>query len=561
MKKPISIMLAAMFACGFVAAGAGCQTKDDVVDNAQTINVRLYKAGYGDAFIYELKQKFEAAYADEGYKMNVLTPTYGSAGTAMIQEMSRGYENTKIDLYITGAINPNQVSPLGEYGEVCEDLRELVYNQTAIAYDGTEEATVAEKLMDDFEPFMVADNGKMYGFNWVQSTAGMVVNTTKLAAYGVTELPRTTNELFEIFDIIYNGIDGVIEGSDVTKTYPVTYNLQKGSGGAAGYNDCALQSWLAQYDPEAFKEFVRMEKQVDGEFVGLDEAYKVFENPDLQDILEAGYQLMDMKYSAFGSSTQTLDQAQGLIMKDAKKQNNAIFMLNGDWFLNEVKANYASKLHDIEFMNVPVISALGVKLFGADTKYALTDEACDELLSYMCKLVDENKTVEEIIASVKTEKGIDLDEADAQAVATARGVVYARGIEHQAFITKGCTKKEIAALVLRMMASDDFAETFMDKANGVSPYSQNIQTKSPYKFINQTKDLAANVHFRAASARYQGLRAKVLKSDYMFPAIDNLALTLYTRASSKSYADAAKELYDSSLAKAKTAWDEYIAAN
>ena len=165
MKKPISIMLAAMFACGFVAAGAGCQTKDDVVDNAQTINVRLYKAGYGDAFIYELKQKFEAAYADEGYKMNVLTPTYGSAGTAMIQEMSRGYENTKIDLYITGAINPNQVSPLGEYGEVCEDLRELVYNQTAIAYDGTEEATVAEKLMDEFEPFMVADNGKMYGLN------------------------------------------------------------------------------------------------------------------------------------------------------------------------------------------------------------------------------------------------------------------------------------------------------------------------------------------------------------------------------------------------------------
>ena len=559
MKKPISVLLAALFSVGMVGAAAGCQTKDTVVDNPETINVRVYKAGYGDAFAYELKQKFEAycAQNDLNYKMNVLTPTLDSAGTAMIQEMSRGYENTKIDLYITGAINPNQVSPLGEYGEVCEDLRELVFNQTAIGYTGEETQTVSEKLMDDFEPFMVADNGKMYGFNWVQSTAGMVVNTTKLAAYGITELPRTTDELFEVFDIIYNGVPGVIEGSEKTKTYPITYNLQKGAGGASTYNDCALLTWFAQYDIETFNQFVRMEKMVDGEYVGLEDAYKVFDNPNLQDVLEAGYQLMDMKYSAYGSSTQSLDQAQGLIMKDAKKTNNAVFMLNGDWFLNEVKANYASKLNNIEFMNVPVISALGVKLFGAETKYALSDDACDDLLSYICKLVDENKSVQEIIADVKAEKEIDLDEADAQAVATARAVLYSRGIEHQAFITKGSTKKEIAALVLRMMASNDFAETFMKKSNGISPYSQSIETQSPYKFVNQAKELATNKHFRAVSARYQGLRTDVLKSDYVLPTIDNLALTLYNKAANKSYVDAAKELYDSSLARAKTAWNEY----
>lgn len=562
MKKPISLLLAAVCAVGMVGA-VGCQTEDVVVDNAETINVRLYKAGYGDAFIYELKQKFEAYCAKEGlnYKMNILTPTYGSAGTPMIQEMSRGYEKTKVDLYITGAIIPNQVSPLGEYGEVCEDLSELVLNQTAIGYDGTEEEVIIEKLADDFEPFMVADNGKTYGFNWAQATAGMVVNTKKLAAYGITELPRTTNELFEIFDTVYNGIPGVIEGSDKTKTYPITYSLTTGLGGASGYNTCALESWFAQYDIETFKQFARMEKNVDGQYVGLEDAYKVFDNENLKEVLEAGFQLMDMKYSAYGSSTQTLDQAQGLIMKDAKKQNNAIFMLNGDWFLNEVKANYATKLHDVEFMNVPVISALGVKLFGSDTKYALSDAACDELLSYMCKLVDENKSLQEIIASVQTEKGIALDEADAQAVATARGVVYARGIEHQAFITKGCTKKHIAALVLRMMASNDFAETFLAKSNALTPYTSSLQGESQYKFINETKALSENVHFRAVNARIQGLRSKVMKSDYMFPAMDNLSMYLYSKASSKSYKDAAKELYESSLAKAKTAWEEYLSAN
>ena len=92
MKKPISVLLAALFSVGMVGAAAGCQTKDMVVDNPETINVRVYKAGYGDAFVYELKQKFEAYCAQNNlnYKMNVLTPTLGSAGTAMIQEMSRG---------------------------------------------------------------------------------------------------------------------------------------------------------------------------------------------------------------------------------------------------------------------------------------------------------------------------------------------------------------------------------------------------------------------------------------------------------------------------------------
>ncbi|MBQ7948469.1 MAG: carbohydrate ABC transporter substrate-binding protein [Clostridia bacterium] len=557
MKKMISMLLAATLSLGAVAMASGCQTKDNVVDDDKTINVRLYKAGFGDAFIYDLKKQFESVYAAEGYKMNVLTPTYGSAGTAMVQEMSRGYDETKIDLYITGAITPNQVSEIGEYGEVCEDLEQIVFNQTAIGYDGKESADkISKRIMSDFVPFLRADNGTMYGFNWAQTTAGMVVNTTKLAAYGVTELPRTTDELFEVFDMIYNGANGVA-GSSTTKTYPVTYNLTSGAGGATTYQNCAIESWIAQYDIETYNEFLRMQTNNNGTWTDMTDGWKVFQNENIKKVMEVGYQFMDAKYSAYGSSTQTLDQAQGLIMQEANGQNNAIFMLNGDWFLNEVKANHGSKLANIEFMNVPVISDLGVKLFGAGTKYNLSDDACDDLLSYICKLVDENKSVDEIVSLVKSEKSIDLDKADAQAVATARGTCFSRGIEHLAFITKGCTKKDIAAKALRMMASDDFAETFMEKANASSPYTHNIKTTSQYKFVNSAKALAANVHFRAINSRIQGLRFKVLKSDYIFPGESNFALTLYNKASSTSYADAATNLYNSSIAKAQEAWNSY----
>jgi ABC-type glycerol-3-phosphate transport system substrate-binding protein len=300
-----------------------------------------------------------------------------------------------------------------------------------------------------------------------------------------------------------------------------------------------------------------MQTLENGVWTDMEDAYKVFENENLKDVLEAYYQLMDMEYAAFGSATHTLDQAQGLIMKDANKQNNAIFMLNGDWFLNEVKANYSRNLDNVTFMNMPVISALGVKLFGEGTAYNLPEAECDELLSYACKLVDENKTIEEIITLVQTEKGITLTQEDAQAVATARGVGAARGIEHLAFITKGSTKKDIAGLVLRMMASDDFAETFMKLANASSPYTKTVKATSPYKFVNAAQAIVSNRHYRAVNFHIEGLRFKVIKSVAYLPGISNVALHLYNKAPNESYADAAETLYKNINATVLAAWNEY----
>ena len=549
MKKILSTALASMLVVGSVAACVGCTVKDNIDTSETTINVRLYKAGFGEKFIYEFKDKFEAAYAEEGYKFNVLTPQYTHAGTPMINEMYEGYEAKQIDLYITGAITPNMVSETGMHNkELCEDLEQLVFNQTAINYDRSESSNVInDRISADLKPFSVADNGKTYGFTWMQTTAGLVVNTKKLSTYGVTELPRTTNELFAVFDKI-------LETSETTKTYPVTYNLSKAQGGASGYQECAFETWLAQYDIQTYNEFFRMQTQgEDGTWTDMEEPWKVYENENWIDVLKASYQFMDSKYAAKGSgdTTMKLDQTQELIMKNTGS-NNAVFMLNGDWFLNEVSlsGSSAQKLHEIEFMNVPVISALGVKYFGESTKYALSEAECDTLLSYICKLVDENKTIDEIVATVKSEKNIDLDAADAQAIATARGVTYSRGIEHQAFIPKGCAKKEIAALALRMMASDDYAETFLNASNGLSPYAMEIKATSPYKFVNQAKAVATNIHFRGINGRINGLRPKVMQSDYLFPGVPNPALELYNGG------DAVK-FYEKNLEAAKKLWEEY----
>lgn len=551
MKKAISLLLSLATVFGMSTLGACATTtggNNNVVVDDKTINVRLYKAGYGDTFLYKFKEKFEEVYAAEGYKMNILNPTYDSMGPLMVQEMARGYDNTNIDLYITAGIKPNMVSNLGEYGEVAEDLTETVYNKSVIGYDKAESAGTIKGMVEDtyLMPYVTADNGKMYGFCWAQASAGMVVNRTKLETYGYTELPRTTKEMFSMFDKIY-------ETSSTTKTYPITYNLSNLSGGASNYQDTAFHTWLAQFGVEEFNEFATMQTKNGSTRVDLEDGTEVFKNENIKTCLKAFAQLMDSKYAAYGSATQDLDQAQGLIMKSSAKGNNAVFMPNGDWFLNEIKANYAN-LDDIDFMNFPVISDIGVKYFGANTKYALTDDKCDELLSYICKLVDENKTISEMKSAVLAEKQIELDDSDIQAIASIRGLTYSRGADMVAYVTKGSTKKDICSLVLRMMASEDYAKTFVEHSNVSTPYAK-VRSQSNYKFVQSTNALTSNNYYDAVTFLVSGLRYDVMKTFDSFPEIDNLPLTAHNNV--KSYDAFAESIYNDGITKITALWTEY----
>lgn len=551
MKKAISLLLSLATVFGMSTLGACATTtggNNNVAVDDKTINVRLYKAGYGDTFLYKFKEKFEEVYAAEGYKMNILNPTYDSMGPLMVQEMARGYDNTNIDLYITAGIKPNMVSNLGEYGEVAEDLTETVYNKSVIGYDKAESAGTIKGMVEDtyLMPYVTADNGKMYGFCWAQASAGMVVNRTKLETYGYTELPRTTKEMFSMFDKIY-------ETSSTTKTYPITYNLSNLSGGASNYQDTAFHTWLAQFGVEEFNEFATMQTKNGSTRVDLEDGTEVFKNENIKTCLKAFAQLMDSKYAAYGSATQDLDQAQGLIMKSSAKGNNAVFMPNGDWFLNEIKANYAN-LDDIDFMNFPVISDIGVKYFGVSTKYALNDDKCDELLSYICKLVDENKTISEMKSAVLAEKQIELDDSDIQAIASIRGLTYSRGADMVAYVTKGSTKKDICSLVLRMMASEDYAKTFVEHSNVSTPYAK-VRSQSNYKFVQSTNALTSNNYYDAVTFLVSGLRYDVMKTFDSFPEIDNLPLTAHNNV--KSYDAFAESIYNDGITKITALWTEY----
>lgn len=526
LRKVCSLLLATI-GCGTTMLAAGCgNIRNNVIVNEQTVNIQLMLAGYGDSWIYDLSEKFEAAYQEQGYKVNILEPSNAMKGGAVVQEMYRGNKATGIDLYITGMVYPDDVGEKGSYGVLAEDLYESVYNKPAVNYNGEEEdVLIKDKISADILPYTQDATGAYYGFNWAQSVGGLVVNKKKLDRYGL-EKPVTTNELLDCFEKIYLGTNGV-ENSHKSKTYPVTY-----VSGLNGYVNCIFNLWMAQYDPEAYKEFWSMQKiDEQGNVTDMiEDGAKVFETKGVTYMLDLAYRVMDSIIAVPGSTTQKLDEAQSKVMKE--NGDNAVFMFNGDWMFNEVRLNYKDKLGNIEFINAPILSAIGVELFGDGTSYNFDAEKCDELLSYIATLVDQNKTIEEIIALTKQEKNVEITTEIAKRISRARGTYFSRGIEHMAYVNKDAVGKEVAMEFLRMMASDDFAQTFAAQANSATPYASSSNVESSYEFVRQASAITANKYVRPVVDRLVGLR-KSCNIYQMLPSISHLPSHIYPQAVSK----------------------------
>ncbi len=564
LKKSVTLILTGVLVAGTLPGLGACGKRERTINNEQTVNIKVVDLGYGTDWLYELESQFENAYADEGYQVNILQPSPDYSHGVIVNELYQGYENTGVDLYITAG-SVQSIGVNGTYGKaLAEDLRELVYNQPAISFDGTEEEKkVSEKISPDVEAFTCDDTGTMYGFNWVQEAAGLAVNVKKLAKYyanGEYELPRTTNELFACMENIYLGANGQA-ASPSSNIYPVTY-----FSGQNGYQVCMMMTWLKQYDMDFYEEFWSMEKEG---VAMMENGYEVFNAPAVADMLTNAYRFIDPTVAALGSSTQTMDQAQAQVMKE---KEGAVFYAVGGWFLNEVKLNYKNNLNDVEFINFPVTSALGTKLFGAGTSYNFDDEKCDRLLSAIIKLVDENKTIEEIASGVVSFGTIANE--DLERVAKARGVFYSRGTEQVAYITKGAVGKEVAAKFLRMMASDDFAEVFSNLANATTPYTDKENTTTKYKFVNQSSKIAVNRYKSLISHKATGFRKAINATapfttkthipSYIATLADEKIPSIYTFDGKKNgksitvYADAAKALQAAEYNTMKSNWNKTL---
>ncbi|MBQ8685342.1 MAG: extracellular solute-binding protein [Clostridia bacterium] len=530
-KKVAALTLCLTMGASTGVSLAACTKKDNVIVDGKTINIRMVEAGNGVEWAYVLADEFERVYANEGYQVNILEPSSDMSGSVALTDMAMGTEETGIDLYITGGIKADELGVDGSYANgtaLAEDIRELVYNQPAIGYDGVEESVkISDKISVEQASYSVDSHGAMYGFQYNNTTGGLAVNKKKLDQYGL-ELPKTTNELWACVEAIKLGANGV-KGSAETKNYPFTY-----VSGSNGYVVQALQTWLAQYDYQESQRFWSMqETAADGTKTDmLTNGYEVFNTLAVEEMLTLAHQYMDIRIATNGSTTHSLDTAQShLIQENNGYQPSAVFMFNGSWMYNEVKLNFNKDLlQNITFINMPVISALGTRLMGSDTSYGLDDAKCDEILSYIVGMVDENKTIAEMITAVQSEFSVTLSEDVVKEIARARGLNYTRGIEQIAVINKNAAAKEPAALFLRMMASDDFAQTWLETANSAPLYSKNLDmTNVTNEFVRAAVEICTNDYAECFTGprSTSGLRKKLGLNSTMFSLITHIPSEVY----------------------------------
>ncbi len=499
----------------------GCRDKSDpnayVPDDAdpnKVIRVERIKNGHGDEWTNQLKQRFEAAFP--GYYMELRPSTNDMGGDTVARLLGRGYNKSKTDMFITGNVTDNMINTKNDYTNgtaTAADLTDLVFNQKAYTADldaegnvvgeaYEEEKTVMEKIHPSMGQWLYdsVDTDKIYGMPYINSVAGLAFNKTFLAQFGYTEGPRTTKELFKMAENIYLGkkADGTSVGQTAPQSglYPFTYFTGAQYGGSAYY------TWLAQQDPEWYLEFQSFTKNYGTENAvrRLNDGYEMYKNKDiLQEPLEVLFFAYDPQLAANGSTTDTLDRVQSKLV--SKGSDRAVFMFNGDWVMQEVLPGASWAKDDLDFIQTPILSSIGTEVFTDKT-----EAQADELLSYVVKLVDENKSVDEIKADVKANKGYDMTTAQVERIAYARGTFFTRAIEGKVHVAADSPKKEICAMVCRFIAGEIGADTIAKYSNENSVFASGENKYNDAQFLKHSSAISVNRYNTPVRWESLGLR-------------------------------------------------------
>lgn len=448
MKRVFLIMLFA-----FVMLFAGCNVNEggsgtgELSEDQKTVDVKLYKAGYGSAWLEELIEKFEEMYSEEGYKINIYEASASVAGETSETEIKT--LKSAIDLYFVGGVD--MISMIEQSASILktteatliEDLTSL-FQSPAIGLDKKEESVTIESKMDEqlrqFYKFNGSFNasvdkwiGNYYAFPWANAPCGLFVNPNVLNEYDL-DIPRTTDELLEQFEMI------LTEGAG--SVYPMTY----AGANAAGYWTYMFDTLFGQYSGvDAVSNFYKLVPETE---TVAEDGWKVYEDEGIFESLKVIEKLVNDKYCSSGTNSLSHTEAQYKVLN-----GTAAYIVTGNWVYNEMLANYSAYVDNIRMIKMPINSALGKKL-------GISDATLRAIVSG----IDGGKDN----ATIAAEAAVDAKTVEV--VREARSVYYNSGSGYHAIIPSYSPSKEVAKLFLRFIASDDGLEIYMKNTYSSLPF-------------------------------------------------------------------------------------------
>lgn len=503
--KIVSVILSALMLVSLTACGN--KGGDNIIDDEKTLNVKIRKAGNGVTYITALKEKFEETFADEGYKINVLSPREDLSSTNVYRDI---FSESGIDVYFTSDVEA-EAAVDGDFGQTFADITEDVYEKPAIKFDGSEETTTIKQKLSFFEFDEAFYQGKCYGLPYSLSIGGLAVNK-KVLGDNDLDLPRTTDEMLA-------AADKIMSNAKSTDQFPFAFALTGNN-----YVHSTINAWIAQYGGvEEYNEIWSFDN-ADG--TALDNVYDVYKYDSLKYALEVVYNFYDFNMAAWGCATSDFSTVQGKIMK-----GDATFYSVGDWMFNEEFERYSNYLNDVTFINAPVISALGVKLFGEGSAYKMSETDADKILSTIIKYADQNILAEEIKPLVDEELGKNIDLDDITTVCERRGMARINA-GPGLVISEKSPKKELAKTFLRFCASEDAGKVFAKEAKTASPYSYKTPVDSEYEWIKSANRIVSNPYLTQIESKAKGTRKELGVS--LFPVMgEYFASKIYEQSISK----------------------------
>ena len=399
---------------------AGCGNKDGGSGGSKSdIEINYWNSGLGTKWLDAVIEAFE----EEHPEYNV---TYTATADAASTVAPFGIEDTDtIDLYLALKLYDfDHMEPLDD-----------VLNATP---EG-ESKTIGEKFDSNYLQFEKAQDGKCYTLTYGGGISGIVYNKKMFKDAGITQLPRTTDELASVCDTFYS--DGIAPfchfkpsgyWSYLTEAFFVQYDGL----------DYYLNTFYANKDANGNSPSIDVFKAEDGRYEAL-KAYEKFLTPD---------------YVLAGSNS-----SEHVTMQTKFINGEAAMMANGSWLANEMASTGSTE--NFETMLMPVISSITNKLTTVKKESDLR-----KLISAIDSVVSGEKEISEYQDGENySVDGISVSAADWEYVRKARYTMPANYAEESAFIPSYSNAKEGAKEFLKFLYSDKGIKIYSDALHMILP--------------------------------------------------------------------------------------------
>ena len=398
--------------CGNKEGANGGGSKSD-------IEINYWNSGLGTDWLDAVIAAFEEKYPE----YNV---TYTATADATATVAPYGIADTDtIDLYMAVKIyNLDYMEPLDD-----------VLNATI---EG-ESKTIGEKFDSNYLQFEESADGKHYTLTYGGGVIGIIYNKEIFEKAGITQLPRTTDELASVCDTLYS--EDIVPFCHFKPSGYWSWITEAFFAQYSGL-DYYLNTFYACKDEQGNSPSKEVFKKEDGRYEAL-KAYEKFLTPE---------------YVLPGSNS-----SEHVTMQTKFISGEAAMMANGSWLANEMASS--GNVENYAVMPTPVISSITDKLATVKKESDLR-----KLVGAIDSVVNGEKEISEYQDGENyLVDGVAVSASDWEYVRKARYTMASNFAGQSVFIPNYSNAKEGAKEFLKFLYSDEGIKTYSDTLHMAMP--------------------------------------------------------------------------------------------